>query len=95
MYRCFGGPFLERAVVTSRMPPELIAEVEAWATAANDTTRSEAIRRLVELGAEGEEMAGPRPAGLPWTREEDDQLRAMLKAGIKAPAIALKLRRTV
>jgi hypothetical protein len=35
--------------VTSRMPPELIAEVEAWSTA-NDTTRSEAIRRLVELG---------------------------------------------
>jgi hypothetical protein len=35
--------------VTSRMPPDLIAEVEAWATA-NETTRSEAIRRLVELG---------------------------------------------
>jgi hypothetical protein len=35
--------------VTSRLPPGLIARVEAWATA-NDTTRSEAIRRLVELG---------------------------------------------
>jgi hypothetical protein len=35
--------------VTSRMPPGLIAEVETWATA-NDTNRSEAIRRLVELG---------------------------------------------
>src|SRR3954463_6692864 len=35
--------------VTSRMPPELIFEVEAW-SAANETTRSEAIRRLVELG---------------------------------------------
>jgi hypothetical protein len=31
------------------MPAELIAEVEAWA-AANETGRSEAIRRLVELG---------------------------------------------
>ena len=31
------------------MPPGLIAEVDAWATA-NDATRSEAIRRLVELG---------------------------------------------
>jgi metal-responsive CopG/Arc/MetJ family transcriptional regulator len=31
------------------MPPELLAEVEAWATA-NDASRSEAIRRLVELG---------------------------------------------
>jgi hypothetical protein len=35
--------------VTSRMPQTLIDQVEAWA-AANDTGRSEAIRRLVELG---------------------------------------------
>jgi hypothetical protein len=35
--------------VAARMPPSLTAEVEAWA-AANDTGRSEAIRRLVELG---------------------------------------------
>jgi hypothetical protein len=35
--------------VTSRMPAALIAEVEAWASA-NDTSRSEAFRRLVELG---------------------------------------------
>jgi hypothetical protein len=39
-------------------------------------------------------MTGPRPAGLPWTREEDDQLRAMFEAGMKSPVIALKLRRT-
>jgi hypothetical protein len=31
------------------MPPALIAEVEAWATA-NDTSRSDAFRRLVEFG---------------------------------------------
>lgn len=35
--------------VTLRMPPGLIAEVEAWATAYG-ATRAEAIRRLVELG---------------------------------------------
>jgi hypothetical protein len=35
--------------VTLRMPRELIAEADAWA-AAYDTVRSEAIRRLVELG---------------------------------------------
>jgi hypothetical protein len=35
--------------VTSQMPRGLIAEVDAWATA-NDATRSQAIRRLVELG---------------------------------------------
>jgi len=45
-----GRPAIGRAPrVTSRMPPGLIAEVEAWATA-NDTTRAEAIRQLVELG---------------------------------------------
>jgi hypothetical protein len=51
--------------------------------------------RRVETRAEGEEMTGPYSAGLPWTRGEDDQLRAMLEAGMKTPAIALKLRRTV
>jgi hypothetical protein len=40
-------------------------------------------------------MTGPRPAGRPWTHADDDQLRAMLKAGAKAPAIAKKLKRTV
>jgi hypothetical protein len=39
-------------------------------------------------------MTGPRPAGRPWTRADDDQLRAMLKAGTKANTIAQKLRRT-
>jgi hypothetical protein len=31
------------------MPPQLIAEVEAWATT-NEISRSDAFRRLVELG---------------------------------------------
>jgi len=35
--------------VTIRMPSALIAQADAWA-AANDIGRSEAIRRLVELG---------------------------------------------
>ena len=35
--------------MTARMPNELIVQVEAWAIA-NETSRSEAIRRLVELG---------------------------------------------
>jgi hypothetical protein len=35
--------------VNARMPAELIAQVEGWATA-NKVLRSEAIRRLVELG---------------------------------------------
>jgi hypothetical protein len=32
------------------MPSALIAEVEAWATANDNTSRSDAFRRLVELG---------------------------------------------
>ena len=35
--------------VTIRMPQALIDEADAWATS-NDTARSDAIRRLVELG---------------------------------------------
>src|SRR5258705_1124120 len=38
--------------MAARMPPALIAEVETWAKA-NDTSRSEAFRRLVELGLAG------------------------------------------
>jgi hypothetical protein len=35
--------------VVVRMPSTLIAEVDAWG-AANDAMRSEAVRRLVEIG---------------------------------------------
>jgi hypothetical protein len=35
--------------IAARMPRGLIAEVEAWAVT-NDTSRSDAFRRLVELG---------------------------------------------
>jgi hypothetical protein len=41
-----------------RMPRELIAEADAWA-AINDTVRSEAIRRQVELGPVSEDMSDP------------------------------------
>ena len=40
-------------------------------------------------------MTGPRPAGRPWTRVEDFQLRAMLEAGMTARAVAQKIKRTV
>jgi len=39
--------------IAARMRPALIAEVEARA-AANDTTRSDAFRRLVEIGLRAE-----------------------------------------
>jgi hypothetical protein len=36
-------------LVSARLPQELVDSVEAWASA-NSASRSEAIRRLVELG---------------------------------------------
>jgi hypothetical protein len=40
-------------------------------------------------------MTGPRPAGRPWTPEEDDQLRSMLDAGTKTGLIARELTRSL
>ena len=48
------------------MPSTLMAEVEAWATA-NDVTRSDAIRRLVELGL----TARIRPTQVNATRAKE------------------------
>jgi hypothetical protein len=36
-------------MVSSRIPPSIVEAVDGWALK-NDTTRSDAIRRLVELG---------------------------------------------
>ncbi|WP_456666004.1 hypothetical protein [Bradyrhizobium sp. USDA 3240] len=47
-------------LVSTRMPPALIAAVEAWATQqSDDPGRSEAIRRLVEIGLTVPTMALP------------------------------------
>jgi hypothetical protein len=40
-------------------------------------------------------MVGPQPHRQPWTPADDDQLRAMLEAGMSTEKIARKLRRTV
>jgi hypothetical protein len=40
-------------------------------------------------------MTGPRPAGRPWTITDDDMLRKLLASAMKAPAIAVKMNRTV
>jgi hypothetical protein len=45
--------------VTARMPTALIVEVEAWAVA-NDASRSEAIRRLVEIGLRAKPISSER-----------------------------------
>ena len=49
-----------------RMPATLMAEVEAWATA-NDVSRSDAFRRLVELGL----TAGVKPTRVNATRAKE------------------------
>jgi hypothetical protein len=40
-------------------------------------------------------MTGPRPAGRPWTRADDNQLRVLLNSGMKAALIAQKMKRTI
>jgi hypothetical protein len=55
--------------VTSRMPQPLIDQVEAWA-ASNDTGRSEAIRRLVEIGLGSAKVArGQKRSDSPTARD--------------------------
>jgi hypothetical protein len=39
-------------MVSSRIPAEIVAQIDRWAEL-NEITRSDAIRRLVELGLKG------------------------------------------
>lgn len=52
-------------MVSSRIPANVVAEVDGWA-AENETTRSHAIRRLVELGL----TVKARPKQAPHARAE-------------------------
>jgi hypothetical protein len=56
--------------IAARMPPELIARVEAWAVI-NGTSRSDAFRQLVELGLEAKPA---RPASKPGRRLRAQEL---------------------
>jgi hypothetical protein len=44
---------------------------------------------------EESKMVGPRPAGPPWTPDDDRKLTAMIEADMDKPQIARKLKRTV
>jgi hypothetical protein len=69
-----------------------MATLDAWAARQDDEpTRSEAIRRLVELGLKVKEMSAPE---FPWTPEKDGLLRSLAAAGESAAAIATLLKRT-
>ena len=39
-------------------------------------------------------MSGPKPAGRPWTRAEEHQLRELIATGVKVGSIARKLKRS-
>jgi hypothetical protein len=54
-------------LVSSRFPSQVVAAVKAWA-AERETTRSDAIRRLVELGLETRTSAKPGSKVLNKTR---------------------------
>jgi hypothetical protein len=68
-----------------------------WAARQNDSPcRSEAVRRLVEIGPEGEIRLGPRQGSHePWTPAEDAQLLALTDSKMDRASIARKLKRTV
>jgi hypothetical protein len=65
------------------MPRELIAAADAWA-AAHDTVRSEAIRRLVELGLTVKTQA--RPVNKPGRRLRAQELATKAIEKIVDPA---------
>jgi hypothetical protein len=69
--------------VTSRMPQPLIDQVEAWASA-NGATRSEAFRRLVELGLTVKAPA--RSAGKPGRKMRARELATTAIEGMIDPA---------
>jgi hypothetical protein len=57
-------------LISTRVPPQIIAAIDDWATRTG-STRSEAIRRLVEIGlaAKAPSKAGSKPGRLLRARE--------------------------
>jgi hypothetical protein len=92
----------KRAAVTGdlvgvRVQPDMAKQLDDWRRKQDDLPgRPEAIRRLVELGlrAKGKWRAHVQRGAL-WTLTDDDMLCKLLASGMKAPAIALKMNRTV
>jgi hypothetical protein len=65
-------------MVSSRIPAEIVAAVDQWA-AKNETTRSDAIKRLVELGLTVKTKSPPTKEDRP--KGEDQKQRAREMAG--------------
>ena len=78
-----GRPPTGRAtLVSSRFPGEVVAAVEAWAVA-KQTTRSDAIRRLVEIGLKVKPTA--KTVGKPGRRLRAQELAAKAIEGMIDP----------
>jgi len=94
-----GRPATGRDPVTAiRLSAELRATVDKWAAKQDDTPgRSEAIRRLVELGLKAKEIVGMvgkrRPGRFNWKNERE--LIAMAVSGATASEIAAKFKTSV
>ena len=72
-------------LVSARMSSPLIAKVEAWASA-NNTTRSEAFRRLVELGLNA--SVPERSSKKPGQKARAQELATNAIAGMQDPSAA-------
>lgn len=72
-------------LVSARLPQSVIDQVEGWA-AANEASRSEAIRRLVELGLTVKTKSDPKKEERP--QGEDPKQRAREMAGRAIDKIA-------
>jgi hypothetical protein len=70
-------------MVSSRIPPPTVDAVDEWASK-NETTRSDAIRRLVELGLEVKTLG--RSAKKPGQRARAQELAAKAIDGIIDPS---------
>ena len=64
-------------MVSSRLPPPVVKAIDDWAST-NETTRSDAIRRLVELGLTVK-MAAKQPSSLKAARAKELAIKAIEK----------------
>jgi len=86
------------AISAVKLSQELTAEVDAWAEA-HDTVRSDAIRRLVELGLNASAATPERPpAQLDPTNIEDlatEQIERMLDPSLPRDERERRIRRLI
>jgi hypothetical protein len=68
-------------LVSARLQPVLIAEVEAWAST-NEVSRSEAIRRLVELGLTVKTKERPKSEDTKQRQETKQRARELAGAAV-------------